>query len=219
MNKYIAIDTETGGIGEEADLLTAYFGILDEDFNITAELSIKLRPDTENDFYHVAAKALEINKIDLIKHFKDGKDKSHSGAELRNFLIDNVKWIEGKVQRLIPIGHNIAFDIRKVSEKLLNKTVLDQYIGYRVLDTGTLGQFFQAAGLIPKEVSAGLGNLLKHYGLEFQGEAHSERADALACVDIIKAMLKQVAPKKPLFATSEEYFAHAVKELEENPEE
>lgn len=196
MNKYIACDVETGGLGPEADLLTAYFGVLDEDFNITAELTIKLRPDSEDDFYHVAPKALEINGIDLIKHFKEGKDKSECGATLRTFLIENVKWIDGKVQRLIPIGHNVAFDIRKVSEKLLNKKVLDQYIGYRVLDTGTLGQFFQDAGLIPKEVSAGLGNLLKHYGLEFEGQAHNERSDALACVAIIKKMLEQIKGAK-----------------------
>ena len=192
MNKYITIDTETGGIGPDADLLTAYFGVLDQDLNLTAELTIRLRPESENDFFSVSAKALEINGINLVEHFKVAETKSAAGARLMQFLQDNTQWKEGKIQRLIPIGHNIAFDINKVSEKLLNKKTLDMYMGYRVIDTGTLGQFFQAAGLIPETVSASLGNLLKHYGLEFQGQAHNERADALACVDIIKAMLKEI---------------------------
>lgn len=189
MTRYIAIDTETGGIGPEADLLTAYFGVHDEDFNLIAELTIKLRPESEDDFFSVSAKALEINKINLIEHFKTSKPKSEAGAELMRFLI--AQSMAGK-HRLIPVGHNVAFDVQKVNDKLLNKKAWDQFVGYRKLDTGTLGQFFQAAGLIPKEVSASLGSLMKHYGLQFQGEAHNERADALACIDIIKAMLKQI---------------------------
>lgn len=192
MNKYIAMDCESGGIGPEADLLTAYFGVLDEDFNITAELTIKLRPDSENDFYSVSAKALEINKIDLVKHFKEGEPKSKAGVNLFRFLEKHTPIVDGHVQRLVPIGHNVAFDIKKISEKLLGKKTLDMFIGYRVLDTGTIGQFFQTAGLIPPTMSAALGSLMKHYGLEFQGEAHNERADALACVEILKAMLKQI---------------------------
>lgn len=192
MNKYIAIDTETGGIGPEADLLTAYFGIFDENFNLVSELTIKLRPDSKDDFFSVSAEALRINKIDLIKHFEEAQPKTEAGSRLRQFLQENTQWVEGKIQRLIPIGHNVTFDIEKIADKLLSKKTLDSYIGYRKLDTGTLGQFFQAAGLIPNTVSASLGNLLKHYGLEFQGEAHTERADALACVDIIKKMLEEV---------------------------
>lgn len=192
MNTYVACDTETGGIGPEADLLTAYFGIFDEELNLIAETTIKVRPDTEDEFYSVSSKALEINKINLVEHFKVAKAAKEAASDLYNFLNENTTFVAGKRQRLIPIGHNVAFDIRKVGEKLLSKKTLDMFIGYRVLDTGTLGQFFQMAGLIPKDVSAGLGNLLKHFGLEFEGAAHNERADALACVAIIKKMLEQV---------------------------
>lgn len=192
MNKYVAIDVESGGIGPEADLLTAYFGICDENFNLIEEHTVKLRPDSEDDFFHISAKALQINKINLVEHFTVAKPKKEAATELYNFLNVNTTFIEGRRTRLIPIGHNVAWDIRKISEKLINKITLDQFIEYRTLDTGTVGQFLITAGIIPKDVSASLGGLVKHYGLEFQGEAHTERADALACVDVMKKMIEQV---------------------------
>lgn len=192
MNKYITIDTETGGIGPEADLLTAYFGVLDENLNLVSELTIKLRPDSKDDFYSVSAEALRINKIDLIKHFEEADSKSTAGSKLLHFLQESTSYVGGKVQRLVPIGHNVVFDIEKISSKLLSKKTLDQYIGYRKLDTGTLGQFYQLIGLIPPSVSASLSSLMNFYGLQFEGEAHNERVDALACVAVLKKMIEQV---------------------------
>lgn len=191
MNKFIAIDTETGGIGEEADLLTAFFGILDEDLNLVTELTIRLRPDSEDDFFHVSAKALEINGILLIDHFKVALPKNVAGQELFRFLNENTPMVDGKKQRLIPIGHNVAFDIKKIADKLLNKKTLDQFIGYRTLDTGTIGQFLQVARLIPSNVSASLSSLMAHYNIPFEGQAHNERVDAMACVALIKRMLQE----------------------------
>lgn len=184
---YLALDTETGGIGPEADLLTAYFAVFNEDFHLVDELDLSIRPQTENDFFSVSAKSLEINKINLVDHFKTAETKSVAGAKLRNFLVNN-----SKQGRLIPVGHNIAFDIEKVNSRLLNKRAWDLYVGYRKLDTGTIGQFLMSAGILPKDMKASLSTMVKYFDLKFKGEEHTARADTLATIDVLKAQLNLI---------------------------
>lgn len=185
--KFITLDCETGGLGTEADLLTAYFGILDQNFDLVEELDLKIRPSSENDFFHISAKALEINKIDLVKHFKEAEEVKTAGSKLFQLLTFHSK---AGSEKLIPVGHNVHFDIVKINEKLLNKKTWNQYVGYRKLDTGTIGQFLQLTGKIPMEVTASLSSLMAYFNLQFPGEAHTARADALACALLMKEMIK-----------------------------
>lgn len=189
MNKYISVDVETGGIGGPADLLTAFFGIHDEDLNLIEELTIRLRPDSEDDFFSVSAKALEINKINLVEHFKVAKPKSEAGKELWEYLR---RHSENGGNKLIPVGHNVYFDILKISDKLLGKKTLDAFVQYGVLDSGSIKKFMQLLKLLPQDLPGGLGKIMAHYGIEFQGEAHNERADALGSVDLIKRMRDEI---------------------------
>lgn len=186
--KYLALDTETGGIGPEADLLTAYFGVYDENFNLLHELDLKIRPESEDDFFHVSAKALEINKIHLPTHFREAETKTTAGRKLimmLKFASDN------GANKLLPIGHNVQFDIRKVQEKLLNKGAWDHFVSYRVLDTGSIGQFLKIQGKIPAEVSGSLTSFVDHFKIGFNaGDAHTAKGDAVATAMVMKEMLK-----------------------------
>jgi hypothetical protein len=65
-NKYIVIDGEFGGIGLDKSILTFYFMVMDDQENKVDELDLKLK--SKDGIYRVEARALEINKIDLIKH-------------------------------------------------------------------------------------------------------------------------------------------------------
>ena len=60
----LAFDCETGGLDpKQADILTLYMGILDEDFKVLEELDLKLKPNSG--LPRADAGALKVNKIDL----------------------------------------------------------------------------------------------------------------------------------------------------------
>lgn len=81
--KYLVMDCETGGF-EGTSLLSFYFGVLDEDFNVLDELDLLLRP--KDHIYHINPEALEVNKINLIEHDKKAIPYNEGGTLLFNFL-------------------------------------------------------------------------------------------------------------------------------------
>ena len=191
---YLATDVETGGIGPEVSLLTAYIAILDQNMEIMDELELAMRPDDK--IYHVTAEALAINKIDLIKHDKDERTVSFgkAGELFRNLI--QLHSNNGK-KKLIPLGHNVAFDMENLYRNVLNKKEAQNYISYRVLDTGSTGRFLVTAGLIPETVTGSLGSYVEHFKVE-KREAHTARGDVLMTVDLMKAMIalvKNLTPK------------------------
>ena len=64
---YLAFDVETTGLETNCNVLTAYFIILDADYNKIDTLDLKIKYP----YYIIYPKALEINKIDILKHDKD----------------------------------------------------------------------------------------------------------------------------------------------------
>lgn len=185
---YLATDVETGGIGSDVSLLTAYLAVLDENFEIIGELDLAIKPD--NKIYHVTAEALRINKINLIAH--DAADTTVSpgkaGELMREFLI---KHSNNGALKLIPLGHNVAFDMDNLYRNVLNKKEAQNYVSYRTLDTGSTGRFLITVGLIPDTVSGSLGSYVKHFGVK-EREAHTARGDVEMTVDLMKEMIALV---------------------------
>ena len=79
---YLAFDCETTGLTSYCNILTAYFIILDNNLNKIDDLDLKIK----HDFYTVYTKALEINKIDLLKHDKEGIILNQAKKLLLDFL-------------------------------------------------------------------------------------------------------------------------------------
>lgn len=184
---YLTIDVETGGIGKDKSLLTAYFGMLDENFKLVDGLLLHTKPN--DGIYAITAEALTINGIDLIAHDKMAMTETQAAPVLYEWL---KKHSNSGAIKLIPVGHNVHFDIDFIVSKLINKKTWDKFVTYRTLDTGTVGLFLMKAGLIP-EISASLGSLAKHFGVEFK--AHTADGDALATAECMKRML-DLARKK-----------------------
>ena len=181
---YIALDTETGGIGAECSLLTAYFGFLDKDLNLLDSLDLAIKPN-DGAPYCVQAGGLAVNGINIVDHDKVAITESAAGKRLVEKLKLHSKF--GKV-KLIPIGHNVSFDIEHVQRKLLSKKHWDQHVSYRKLDTGTIAQFLKFANAIPDSNRGSLEMLAELYGVSFKDRAHTASSDALMCVDILKKM-------------------------------
>ena len=175
--RYIALDIETGGIGTDYSLLTAYFEVLDKSFNSQGSLYLQIK----SDIYNVSAEALKINKIDLIKHDAGAVSKSEAGRQLRDFLISQ------STEKLIPIGHGIHGDLNFIWQHLLNKKEFEKYVSYGGrLDTGVIAQFLKVKGLIPESVHGSLEALIKFYDIKTDGELHTAFADTKMTIEVLK---------------------------------
>lgn len=184
MNKYIVFDTETGGLTSETSLLTAYFAVLDAEFNVVDELDLRLIPD--NGIYFVDPKALEVNKIDLAELGKVAIPYKEAKTILYKFLQKNA----GE-EKLIPIGQNVQFDIVRVTTDLISAGSWENFVSRRVLDTMIIAQFLVQIGKIEPE-GIGLGKLIEYFNVTVEGNAHEARYDALATAKVYQEMIRVV---------------------------
>lgn len=184
--KYLALDTETGGF-EGTSLLTAYFSVQDEDFNEIDSLLLEMKP--EDGKYIVTAEALRINGIDLKLHDQRAITYKEAGTKLFNFLMGNS--IMG-ADKLIPVGHNVQFDIQKIIEFLISKGSWQKHVSYRTMDTGVIARACIQAGLIPPSVSGSLGSIAEHFGIDTT-QAHTADHDVFMTMSVLERMLELMA--------------------------
>lgn len=157
-NKYIAFDCETSGISETSNLLTVSFIILDKDLIQKDSLNISLK---QTSGYNIYPEALQINRINIIKHHESSIDLQTSRKILLDFLNKN----KGSYN-LIPIGHNIAFDIRFIkSSGLLTDKEYSNFISCNPIDTLIIAQFLKTCGKLHPKQSLSLINLCSHFKL------------------------------------------------------
>ena len=190
---YVTMDLETGGVTVDCSLLTAYFGFLDAEMNLLEGLSLEVKPN-DGKPYVVQADGLSVNKIDIIEHDKVAISQSEAGSKL---MLALKKWAQNGAIKLIPIGHNVQFDILFIYEHLLSKKHFDQFVSYRKLDTGPIAQFFKYCGIIPANKSGSLESLAETFGVQFKDRPHTAESDAMMCVDLLKAMKASITINQP----------------------
>lgn len=185
---YLPFDCETGGFDPtKTDLLTAYFGIFDENFQKLDELDLKLRPDHGG--YPIAEEgALKVNGIDLAKHMADPETIAYSQgkARLQALLKKHLKK-QGKYSNLRPLGHNLPFDINWVQHHLIKKDEWDKTVHYGILDTKALADLLKDSGIFPSDTGT-LVSVAKFLGVAMRN-AHNAKEDTLMCVDSYRAMI------------------------------
>lgn len=182
--KILAFDTETGGLDpKEASLLTAYFEVIDSNFNTLDKLSLKIMPD--DGVIKANPQALAVNKIDIQKHKTEAITYSEAKKLLTSFLSKH----SSKYDKLIPLAHNIDFDLGFVQEHLLSKQSWELYNSYRKLDTANLANFFKLVGWFPEGQKMALGDLAKSLEVEFQGDAHTAEADVGVMIQVLKTFV------------------------------
>lgn len=185
MSKYIAFDDETGGIDKSTSLLTVYFSVLDSSFNEIDSLDLALKPNDSKP-YVVEPGGLLVNKINLIEHDKIAITYGDGGQKLRNLL---VKHSNGGKDKLIPLGHNVHFDIDGINRNLLGEKTWNQYVSYRVLDTQVYARCLQIKGILPADLSISLGSLIEYFGIQLTGNQHESKYDTLATVEVFKRLI------------------------------
>ena len=174
---YIALDCEMGGIDLKYSLLTVYFRVLTDKFEMVDELYIPLKPDDGS--YVLTARGMEVNGINLIEHDKiaitytDGKDV------LRKWMYDISK--RPIYKRMAPIGHQVDGDVRHIWDKLMNREKWEAYVSYRKIDTSSVAGYLRSRGVIPEDVSGpegvsgSLSSLAEYFGVKPEGQLHDAK--------------------------------------------
>jgi DNA polymerase III alpha subunit (gram-positive type) len=182
--RMMAFDLETGGLTEDKSILTAYFVVFDEDFNILDEMDLRIKPDNGAP-YIVTAQALQVNGINLVEHDKEAITMTEAKRKLYDFLKKNS---DNGAIKLIPVGQNIYFDISFLNSQMLNANNWKHFVSYHVLDTAGIAVLFKIAGIIPKENKTRLTELVKLFNVTLDN-AHTAKGDTFACVHVLKQMI------------------------------
>lgn len=187
MKKYVAYDTETGGLdAKEVSLLTAHFRICDAQLQTVDSLTLVLKP--QDGIFKVTAEALKINNISLTSHIAGALPYKEARPKLLFFL---AKHTNNGSDKLIPVGHNVSFDDSFIQNHLVTKQEWEQHVDYRKLDTATIAEFLKAALIIPSSVRSSLGSLAAFFGVEEAG-AHDAGIDVSMTVNVLKAMKQRI---------------------------
>lgn len=157
---FLAVDTETTGLEDECNVLTAYFIILDNDLNRIDVLDLKIKYK----YYTVYTQALEINKINLIDHHNDTNSLYNELAmiKLSSFLEKNKDENKYKI-----LGHNVQFDLKMlIKNNIINTDSINTYLNIDELeDTLTLAKKLKQLKLIPSKQSLSLSKICYYFEL------------------------------------------------------
>lgn len=181
MSKYVAFDCETSGLDANINnLLTATFIVLDANLIELDRLNISLK--SEN--YFLNAKAMEVNKIDIVKHHQTSKDLIDTKSELINFLKKNKKNFY-----LTPIAHNASFDILFIKKLLGNE--YNNYFSYNSVDTIVIANFLKMCGKLPELQPVSLSKLSVYYELKGNSKLqHTSEYDTEMTVKLLKKFVE-----------------------------
>lgn len=174
MQRYLVLDTETGGLDpEQHSLLTVAFSLLKDDFSVIAELDLPIKHDP----YRVQPKALTVNNINLIEH-----DKNAFSVDDAHFQIEALSWnhaLPDKTNPVTPVGWNVEFDLKMVQQQLYP---IKNVVSYRVLDLQTINHFLTFHSL---SIKGGLHMVAEYHGIPVVN-AHTARGDVDICVQLLR---------------------------------
>lgn len=192
---FMPFDCETGGLNPaEADLLTVYLAILDEDFKLVEELDLKVKPDGGR-LPITEAGALRVNGINVQEHLANPATITYS--EAKALIVGMIKRHlkkNGRYSNIRPMGQNVQFDIDWVNFHILPKNEWDSMIHYGKIDTKICVDFLKDCGWFPRDLGS-LGSIVEYLQLPKRA-AHNAKEDTLMTVDVYKKLLEIMKSKK-----------------------
>lgn len=197
---YLFTDAETGGLDQRFhSLLTAYFGIYDENLNLIDDLDLKLKPDDISKL-QVTKEALDVTGINIDEHLKDPNTITYSEGNKKVLELLERNKIKGKRKHFRPSGHNVGFDLTFYEYQLFEENFDDwrKTVHHNPIDTLRIVTFLQDVGLLPADASR-LTDLVKFFGIPM-GQAHNAREDIKMNVEVYRCLLKMFKDKKDSFS-------------------
>jgi hypothetical protein len=192
---YMAWDTETGGLNEnKADLLTAYFAIMDEDYKIIEDLYLKLKPD-DGRMPIAEAGALKVNGINIQNHMADPETVPYKEGQARlEALIKRHLKRNGRFSNITPMGYNCPFDVRWTQKYLLSQENWESLLHYKTHDVMGAVDFLKKAGWFPKTLGS-LATVVEYLAIPTRN-AHNAKEDTLMTIDVDKKIMDIMKSKK-----------------------
>lgn len=183
----VVLDVETGGLDSKRhSLLTVGIVLVKDDVALEqGEFKIK------HNEYCVTAKALKINKIDLVKHHEDADAITLEQA--KETLTTFVKNVFGEEKPEV-VGHNVAFGIGFVRDQIFgSKEEMDKTFSYRSIDTAGISRFLTEAGIISPRNNS-LDGLIEYFGVgsSEDSDRHTALGDALKTLEVYKKLVEVV---------------------------
>lgn len=183
MNKYLFVDTETGGIGLDKSLLSIGLIWADEDLEVVGSKHFLLKPD--DGIYNVTATALSINKINLIEHDKVAVPYKQAKTELYN-LLDYLA--RNTDEKLIVVGKNIYFDLTHIWDKTISRGAWEHFCSYQTIDITAIWKFLELTKQVPKLPKTSLVDIATHYRVDTT-EAHDAFGDCWIGLQCFRRMI------------------------------
>ena len=189
---YLFMDTETGGLTPQHSLLTVSCIAVDDKFNVVSlgdnhpGLYLRIRHDE----YALTAGALEVNKINLAEHHQKAMPLDVARDMLRSYLLRACQVTNKK--RLVPAGHNVAFDVQFIRANLLTNQQWDEFFTYPSLDTAAIARFFNSVGMLGGggySLTALRNRFLPHLN---QSVMHDAETDNLVTIELAKKFATMV---------------------------
>lgn len=202
MTKLLVIDTETGGIDPDRHSLLSIAAVVWEDGALNAEFEVLVaEPDLT-----VTARALEINRIDLVLHSRKAVMPVEAMARLETFLNEQFQHERAQGERIVLAGHNIGFDVGFL-KRLCRMAGVDfeSLFSHRVLDTASILRFLSLAGRVPESATTS-SNAFAAFNISIKdSERHTALGDARATAALLAALVGLVSETN----TSQNIFAAA----------
>ena len=192
---FLAFDTETGGLNQkEADLLTIYVGLVDEEFKIVEELYLKLKPDGGR-LPIAEAQALKVNGINIQQHLADPETITYSEAKVKVItLLKKYLKKNGRFSNIKALGYNVPFDLRWTQEHILPQSDWESILHYKYTDVMQAVDFLKEAGWFPPDLGS-LNTVVDYLQLPKRA-AHNAKEDTLMTIDVYKKLLEIMKSKK-----------------------
>ena len=146
MTRLLIIDTETGGIDPDRHSLLSLAAVVWADGRVDGEIEILV---SETDIT-VTARALEINRIDLVEHARKAVPPAEALSRLLGVVADQFGEELAAGDQVVLVGHNVGFDVgflRRLCR--LAGSAFPQMFSHRTLDTASVLRFFVLVGLLP----------------------------------------------------------------------
>jgi DNA polymerase III subunit epsilon len=191
MTKLLVIDTETGGIDPDRHSLLSLAAVVWADGRIEGEIEIFVsEPDIT-----VTARALEINRIDLVEHAQQAVAPAETLSRLLAFVADHFRAELAAGEQVVLAGHNVGFDVSFLRRLCrLAGSAYPAIFSHRTLDTASILRFLSLAGIVPPAAVAST-EAFAFLGVRIPERLrHTALGDARATAELLTHLIGLVLP-------------------------
>ncbi len=188
MAKLLVLDTESGGLDPLTHSLLSIGCVVWEDNKLGPEIEILVREDP----FVVTAKALEVNRIDLVEHAAKAVSPTGAQSKLASFVLTHFE-AEIRYGTKVPIvAHNPEHDvgfIRRLFRIAETRTPYDTYFSHRKLDTASVLRYLSLTGKVP-DTAVSSDGWIQHFGIKVpKSRRHTALGDARATAQLLTKLV------------------------------